>query len=95
MVLGRPAVPGRPTNLDDNNRARTYCAWVGAGGGLFGHFFSLLSPPLCIERQTPCFICSKKYHNLEKVRIFLTMKGAVCFSNLEKYVFTCVHLYPT
>ena len=38
-VLGKPLVPGRPTNLD-NSRARTYCACSRCGWGLFGHFFS-------------------------------------------------------
>ena len=42
MVLGKLPVPGRPTNLD-YSRARAYCACMGAGGGLFGHFFSSLS----------------------------------------------------
>ena len=44
MVLGKPAVPGRPTNLD-YSRARTYCT-CSMFGGRFGIFPSLsfLSP---------------------------------------------------
>ena len=42
MVLDKPSVPGRPTNLD-NSRARAYCACSRCGFGLFGHFFSCLS----------------------------------------------------
>ena len=42
MVLGKLPVPGRPTNLG-SNRARGYCAWIGCGWGLFGHFLSRLS----------------------------------------------------
>ena len=46
-VLGKFAVPGRPTNLD-NSRARAYRACSRCGWGLFGHFslvylFSFLS----------------------------------------------------
>ena len=40
-VLGKLAVPGRPTSLDDS-RARAYCACSRCGWGLFGHFFSHL-----------------------------------------------------
>ena len=42
MVLGKPPVLGRPTNLD-YSRARAYCAYSRCGLGLFGHFFSHLS----------------------------------------------------
>ena len=42
MVLGKLAVPGRPTNLD-KSRARVYCSCSRCGWGLFGHFFSRLS----------------------------------------------------
>ena len=42
-LLGKLSVPGRPTNLD-YIRARAYCACSRCGGGLFGHFFSHLSP---------------------------------------------------
>ena len=42
MVLGKLAVPGRPTNLD-YRRARAYCACSRCGWGLFGHFYSRLS----------------------------------------------------
>ena len=42
-VLGKLPVPGRPTNLD-YSRARAYCAYSRCGWGLFGHFFSHLSP---------------------------------------------------
>ena len=50
MVLGKLPVPGRPTNLDTVGQGPTALA-VGAGGGLFGHFFlssvtSLFFPPL-------------------------------------------------
>ena len=43
-MLGKLLVPGRPINLD-NSRARAYyaCSRCG-GGGLFGLFFSHLSP---------------------------------------------------
>ena len=49
-VLGKPPVPGRPTNLD-KSRARAYCTCSRCGWGLFGHFslvyhFSFLSPSL-------------------------------------------------
>ena len=37
-MLGKPSVPGRPTNLDDS-RARAYCACSRCGWGLFGLFF--------------------------------------------------------
>ena len=37
MVLGKLAVPGRPTSLD-YSRARAYCACSRCGWGLFGHF---------------------------------------------------------
>ena len=39
MVLVKPPVPGRPTNLD-YSRARAYCACSRCGWGLFGHFVS-------------------------------------------------------
>ena len=42
MVLGKPPVPGHPTNLD-NSRAGAYCACSRCGWGLFGHFISHLS----------------------------------------------------
>ena len=47
MVLGKLAVPGHPTDLD-NSRARAYCTfnrwvWFSRRVGLFGHFFSRLS----------------------------------------------------
>ena len=43
IVLGTFLVVGRPTNLD-NSRARGCCACSRCrGGGLFGHFSSLLS----------------------------------------------------
>ena len=41
-MLGKLPVPGRPTSLDDR-RARPIALAVGAGGGLFGHFYSHLS----------------------------------------------------
>ena len=41
-MLGKLPVPGRPTNLD-YSRARAFVLAEGAGGGLFGHFFSHLS----------------------------------------------------
>ena len=41
-VLGKIAVPGRPTNLE-YSRARAYCACSRCGWGLFGNFFSPLS----------------------------------------------------
>ena len=37
-VLGKLAVPGRPSNLDYSS-ARAYCACSRRGWGLFGHFF--------------------------------------------------------
>ena len=47
MVLDKPSVPERPTNLD-NSRERACCACSRCGRGLFGHFslsyhFSLAS----------------------------------------------------
>ena len=42
-VLGKLPVLGRPTNLD-YSRARAYCACSRCGWGLFGHFYSHLSP---------------------------------------------------
>ena len=42
MVLGKPPVPGLPTNLD-YSRARAYCACSRGGWALFGHFVSHLS----------------------------------------------------
>ena len=45
MVLGKLPVLGRPTNLDYSG-ARAYCTDSRCGWGLFGHFFSLLSPSL-------------------------------------------------
>ena len=44
-MLGKLAVPGRPTSLDDS-RARAYRACSRCGWGLFGHFFlsSIFSP---------------------------------------------------
>ena len=49
-MLGKLAVPGRPTNLD-NSRARAQCACSSCGWGCLDNFslvyhFSLLSPPL-------------------------------------------------
>ena len=50
VVLGKPPVPGRPTNLD-NSRTKAYCACSRCGGGcldvfsLVYHFFSF-SPSL-------------------------------------------------
>ena len=43
MVLGTLTVPRRPANLD-YSRARAYCACSRCRWGLFGHFFSHLSP---------------------------------------------------
>ena len=48
MVLGKPLMPGRPTNLY-YSRAKAYCACSRCGWGLFGHFslvyhFSFHSP---------------------------------------------------
>ena len=48
MVLGRPTVPGRPTNLD-NGRVRANCACSRRGWGLFGHFYSCLSFLSCFS----------------------------------------------
>ena len=50
MVLGKVAVPRRPTNLD-NSRTRAYCACSWCGWGLFRNFslvylFAFLSPSL-------------------------------------------------
>ena len=42
MVLGKLPVPGRPTILTAVGQGPTSLA-VGAGGGLFGHFYSHLS----------------------------------------------------
>ena len=42
MVLGKLPVPGRPTILITVGQGPTALA-VGAGGGLFGHFYSHLS----------------------------------------------------
>ena len=42
MVLGKLPVPGRPTIWIAVGQVPTALA-VGAGGGLFGHFCSLLS----------------------------------------------------
>ena len=42
MVLGKLAVPGRPTIWTRVGQGPTALS-VGAGGGLFGHFYSLLS----------------------------------------------------
>ena len=42
MVLGKLPVPGRPTILFTVGQGPTALA-AGAGGGLFGHFFSHLS----------------------------------------------------
>ena len=42
MVLGKLPVPGRPTVLITVGQGPTALA-VGAGGGLFGHFYSHLS----------------------------------------------------
>ena len=42
MVLGKLPVPGRPTYWVRVGQGPTVLA-VGAGGGLFGHFFSRLS----------------------------------------------------
>ena len=41
MVLGKLPVPGRPTLWITEGQGPTVLA-VGAGGGLFGHFYSLL-----------------------------------------------------
>ena len=41
-VLGKLPVPGRPTILNTVGQGPTALA-VGAGGGLFGHFYSHLS----------------------------------------------------
>ena len=41
-MLGKLAVPGRPTNLD-YSRATAYCSCSRCGLGLLGHFFSRLS----------------------------------------------------
>ena len=41
-VLGKLPVPGRPANSDKVGQGPIALA-VGAGGGLFGHFFSRLS----------------------------------------------------
>ena len=42
MVLGKLLVPGRPTIWISVGQGPTVLA-VGAGGGLFGHFYSHLS----------------------------------------------------
>ena len=42
IVLDKPPVLGRPTNLD-KSRARAYCAYSRCGWGLFWTFFSHLS----------------------------------------------------
>ena len=42
MVLGKLPVPGRPTIWITVGQGPTVLA-VGAGGGLFGHFYSRLS----------------------------------------------------
>ena len=42
MVLGKLTVPGRPTIWITVGQGPTALA-VGAGGGLFGHFYSHLS----------------------------------------------------
>ena len=42
MVLSKLPVPGRPTNWIIVGQGPTALA-VGAGGGLFGHFYSNLS----------------------------------------------------
>ena len=39
MVLGKLAVPGRPTSLD-KRRARAYCSCSRCGWGLVGHLLS-------------------------------------------------------
>ena len=53
MVMGKRPVPGRPTNWVIVGQ-RPIALAVGAGGGLFGHFFSPLSfflfLPLCGRR---------------------------------------------
>ena len=41
--MGKLPVPGRPSNLVDS-WARAYCACCECGWGLFGHFYSHLSP---------------------------------------------------
>ena len=41
-MLGKVSVPGRPTSLHVVGQVPIALA-VGAGGGLFGHFFSHLS----------------------------------------------------
>ena len=45
MVLGKLPVPGRPTIWVIVGQGSTVLA-VGAGGGLFGHFYSHLFLPL-------------------------------------------------
>ena len=45
MVLGKLPVPGRPTIWITVGQGPTALA-VGAGWGLFGHFYSHLSSPL-------------------------------------------------
>ena len=52
MVLGKPSLPGRPTNFD-YSRARAYCAYSRCGwGGLdiftFVYHPSFLSPSLSL-----------------------------------------------
>ena len=44
MLLGKLPVPGRPTIWITVGQGPTVLA-VGAGGGLFGHFYSHLSFP--------------------------------------------------
>ena len=51
MVLGKLPVPGRSSNLADS-RARAYCACIGCGWGLFGHFYSHL---FCLSSFLPPF----------------------------------------
>ena len=63
MVLGKPSVPGRPTNLD-YSRARAYCACSGCGWGCLDSFslvyhFSFRSPSLCETARYRLKYCLK------------------------------------
>ena len=48
IALGKLPVPGRPTNLASSG-ARAYCACSRYGRGLFGRFFSHLSPLISLS----------------------------------------------